>query len=44
MVLCAFDVLAMDGDDLRDLPLSLRKANLQRLLARRPDGNFPQRL
>jgi ATP-dependent DNA ligase len=32
--LCAFDVLAMDGDDLRDLPLSLRKRNLQRLLAR----------
>ena len=32
----AFDVLAMDGDDLRDLRLSLRKANLQRLLARSP--------
>jgi bifunctional non-homologous end joining protein LigD len=30
----------MDGDDLRDLPLSLRKTNLQRLLARRPDGIF----
>jgi ATP-dependent DNA ligase len=40
--LCAFDVLAMDGDDLRDLPLSMRKANLQRLLARRPDGIFKQ--
>jgi ATP-dependent DNA ligase len=26
--LCAFDVLAMDGDDLRSLPLSMRKANL----------------
>ena len=38
--LCAFDVLAMDGDDLRRLPLSMRKANLQRLLARRPDGIF----
>jgi ATP-dependent DNA ligase len=38
--LCAFDVLAMDGDDLRDLPLSMPKANLQRLLARRPDGIF----
>jgi bifunctional non-homologous end joining protein LigD len=25
--LCAFDVLAMNGDDLRDLPLSMRKAN-----------------
>jgi bifunctional non-homologous end joining protein LigD len=38
--LCAFDVLAMDGDDLRDLPLSMRKANLAQLLARRPDGIF----
>jgi hypothetical protein len=36
--LYAFDLLAMDGDDLRDLPLSMRKANLQRLLARRPEG------
>jgi len=38
--LCAFDLLAMDGDDLRDLPLSMRKTNLSRLLARRPDGIF----
>ena len=38
--LCAFDVLAMDGDDLRKLPLSMRKANLARLLARWPDGTF----
>ena len=38
--LLAFDVLAMDGDDLRDLPLSMRKANLARLLARRRDGIF----
>jgi ATP-dependent DNA ligase len=38
--LCAFDVLAVDGDDLRALPLSIRKTNLQRLLARRPDGIF----
>ena len=38
--LCAFDVLAIDGDDLRALPLSMRKANLARLLARRPDGIF----
>ena len=38
--LCAFDVLAMDGNDLRDLPLSLRKINLQWLLARWPDGIF----
>jgi ATP-dependent DNA ligase len=28
------------GDDLRKLPLSMRKANLARLLARRPDGIF----
>jgi bifunctional non-homologous end joining protein LigD len=38
--LYAFDLLAMDGDDLRDLPLSMRKTNLQRLLARRPEGIF----
>jgi bifunctional non-homologous end joining protein LigD len=38
--LCAFDLLAMDGDDLRDLPLAIRKANLARLLARRPEGIF----
>jgi bifunctional non-homologous end joining protein LigD len=38
--LCAFDVLALDGDDLRELPLSMRKASLGRLLARRPDGIF----
>ena len=36
----AFDILALDGDDLRDLPLSMRKTNLQRLLARRPEGIF----
>jgi ATP-dependent DNA ligase len=38
--LYAFDILALDGDDLRDLPLSMRKTNLARLLARRPDGIF----
>jgi bifunctional non-homologous end joining protein LigD len=38
--LYAFDVLALGGDDLRGLPLSLRKTNLARLLARRPDGIF----
>jgi bifunctional non-homologous end joining protein LigD len=37
---CAFDVLALDGDDLRDLPLSMRKTNLERLLRGRPDGIF----
>ena len=38
--LYAFDVLALDGDDLRRLPLSMRKTNLARLLARRPNGIF----
>ena len=38
--LCAFDLLPLDSDDLRDLPLSMRKANLARLLVRRPDGIF----
>jgi bifunctional non-homologous end joining protein LigD len=38
--LYAFDILALDGDDLRALPLSLRKTNLARQLARRPDGIF----
>jgi len=35
--LCAFDVLAMDGEDLRGLPLSKRKTNLERLLRGRSD-------
>ena len=38
--LYAFDVLALDGEDQRDLPLSMRKTNLARLLARHPDGIF----
>ena len=38
--LYAFDILALDGDDLRALPLSMRKANLARLLRGRPDGIF----
>ena len=38
--LYAFDMLAGDGDDMRSLPLSMRKANLARLLARRADGIF----
>jgi ATP-dependent DNA ligase len=33
--LYAFDMLAGDGDDLRQLPLSMHKSNLARLLARR---------
>ena len=36
----AFDCLVNNGDDLRKLPLSLRKGNLARLLARRVDGIF----
>ena len=36
----AFDCLALDGQDLRGLALSIRKTNLARLLARRPDGIF----
>ena len=38
--LYAFDLLALNGEDLRHLPLSMRKTNLARLLARRPDGIF----
>jgi bifunctional non-homologous end joining protein LigD len=38
--LYAFDILALDGDDLRPLPLSLRKASLAKLLHRRPSGIF----
>jgi bifunctional non-homologous end joining protein LigD len=36
----AFDILSSDGEDLRRLPLSMRKASLARLLARRVDGIF----
>ena len=36
----AFDVLAVGGKDLRKLPLSMRKMNLEQLLARRPEGVF----
>jgi bifunctional non-homologous end joining protein LigD len=38
--LYTFDILTLDGEDLRPLPLSMRKTNLARLLARRPDGIF----
>jgi bifunctional non-homologous end joining protein LigD len=38
--LCAFDVLAIGGEDVRDMPLSRRKTNLERLLRGRPDGIF----
>jgi bifunctional non-homologous end joining protein LigD len=36
----AFDMLVSDGDDIRKLPLTMRKASLARLLARRVDGIF----
>ncbi len=38
--LYAFDCLALAGEDIRHLPLSMRKTNLARLLARRLDGIF----
>ncbi len=38
--MCAFDILAEGGEDLRKLPLHLRKSILERLLARRPEGIF----
>jgi bifunctional non-homologous end joining protein LigD len=38
--LYAFDILALEGEDLMKLPLHLRKSNLARLLARRPEGIF----
>jgi bifunctional non-homologous end joining protein LigD len=38
--LCAFDILVEGDDDLRQLPLSMRKANLERLLTRRREGIF----
>jgi bifunctional non-homologous end joining protein LigD len=36
----AFDVLVSDGEDVRKLPLTMRKTNLSMLLARRVDGIF----
>ena len=36
----AFDILVSDGEDLRKLPLSMRKATLALLLAHRFDGIF----
>jgi len=36
----AFDMLAGEGDDYRRLPLTMRKTNLARLLARRSQGIF----
>jgi bifunctional non-homologous end joining protein LigD len=39
----AFDMLVSDGEDLRKLPLSMRKTYLARLLARRVDGIHQRR-
>jgi bifunctional non-homologous end joining protein LigD len=39
-MLCAFDLLAGEGEDLRQLPLGLRKVGLAQLLAREVDGIF----
>lgn len=38
--LYAFDMLAGDGEDMRKLPLEMRKVNLDRLLRRYPEGIF----
>ena len=38
-MLYAFDLLELDGEDLRPLPLRERKAKLARLLARAPPGS-----
>ena len=40
LAFCAFDILVEGSDDLRKLPLHLRRTSLQRLLARRPEGIF----
>ncbi len=37
-IACAFDLLKLDGDDLRRLPLSERKARMRKLLSRSADG------
>ena len=39
-MLYAFDLLAGEGEDLRELPLGLRKVGLTQLLAREVDGIF----
>ncbi|MET3967294.1 ATP-dependent DNA ligase [Bradyrhizobium sp. S3.9.1] len=39
MQLYAFDILAL-GQDLRQLPMTMRNTNLARLLRDRPDGIF----
>jgi bifunctional non-homologous end joining protein LigD len=43
VMLYAFDILVSDGEDLRKLPLSMRKASLSRLLGPPRRRNFPVR-
>jgi ATP-dependent DNA ligase len=38
--LATFDMLAGQGEDLRSLPLSMRKAGLAQLLSREVDGDY----
>jgi bifunctional non-homologous end joining protein LigD len=38
VILCAFDLLEVDGRDLRGLPIEERKATLAKLLRKPPDG------
>jgi len=38
--LYAFDILVMGSDDLRSVPLHVRKTNLEQLQARPPDGRL----
>src|SRR5450432_3315334 len=38
--LYAFDLIAIDGDDLREMPLFERKARMGKLLKGRPEGVF----
>ena len=38
VVLCAFDLLELDGEDLRRSPIEERKATLAKLLRKPPDG------
>ena len=43
MHLYAFDILLLDGDDLRRQPLLIRKRHLARVLERQPDWLFVAR-
>jgi bifunctional non-homologous end joining protein LigD len=38
VMLCAFDVLSINGEDVRREPIEERKAELAKLLRRPPDG------